>query len=190
MHIYWALTLGLVLLWVICVHRLSESSQGHPVTWRKQVLVQGLLSYEENCLAKKSPLCNSHFTHAYLLFSLGKWDQSLFVYCMSVSLSLCIFVSPPPFLFLWQCCPIYPRLVSNSRAQVNASVTGSLGTWLFFRFNRHIITTHVYKAQHGVLIHICCAMINYSDHYRKDQSTKSKQRPVLAAFLVAMPNTS
>lgn len=65
-----------------------------------------------------------------------------------------------------------------------------LGYVAIFPFNRHIITTHVYKAQHGVLIHICCAMINYSDHYRKEQSTKSKQRPVLAAFLVAMPNTS
>lgn len=162
MHIYWALTLDLVLLWVLGVHWLRESSQGHPVTWRKQVPVQGLLSYEEDCLVKKAPLCNSHFTHAYLPFSLGEWDQSLSVCCMSVSLSLCIFVSPLPFLFLWQCCPIYPRLVSNSRAQVNALLR-PLEAWVrgcFFHFNRHIITMHVYKAQRGVPIHICGVMIN------------------------------
>lgn len=114
------------------------------------------------CLVKKAPLCNSHFTHAYLPFSLGEWDQSLSVCCMSVSLSLCIFVSPLPFLFLWQCCPIYPRLVSNSRAQVNALLR-PLEAWVrgcFFHFNRHIITMHVYKAQRGVPIHICGVMIN------------------------------
>lgn len=134
----------------------------------------------------------THILHMPTCFSVLENETRV---CLSiVCLFLCLSVSLCPLPHFCSCdsVPYIPQagIKLQGSSECPTSATGSLGTWLFFHFNRHIITTHIYKAQHGVLIHICCVMINYNDNYWKDGSTKSKQRPVLAAFLVAMPNTS